>query len=82
MIKSVKGFALGCYFVHDGNLFVVTQFPTRTSVCGELIHKFIEPCPQTVKTTIREVVELPELDWALNEAKEHRIKWLEQSGKR
>ena len=78
MIKSVKGFALGCFFIYDGNLFEVTQFPTRTFVCGKLVHNFIEPCPQTVKVTIREVRELPELDWAIDEAKEQK-EWDETS---
>lgn len=82
MIKSVYGFAIGCFFVHDGNMFEVTQFPTRSTVCGKLIHKFMEPCPQTVKIAIHEVTQLETLDWAIDRGKEHRRKWLKQSGKR
>lgn len=69
MIKSVYGFAIGCFFVYDGNLFEVTKFPTRRTVCGKLVHKFLEPCPQTVKTTIHEVTQLETLDWAIDRAK-------------
>jgi hypothetical protein len=79
MIKSVYGFALGCFFEYDGNLFEVTSFPTRNMVCGKLVHKFLEPCPQTVKTSILNVTQLERLDWAIDRAKEHRKKWLEQS---
>ena len=68
MIKSVYGFSLGCFFVHDGNLFEVSSFPTRNSVCGKLVHKFMEPCPQTVKVSILEVEQLESLDWAIDRA--------------
>jgi hypothetical protein len=79
MIKSVYGFAIGCFFIHDGNMFEVTKFPTRNSVCGKLVHKFMEPCPQTVKASILSVTELELLDWTIDIAKEDRRKWLEQS---
>jgi hypothetical protein len=79
MIKSIYGFALGCFFIYDGNLFKVTQFPTRNSVCGKLVHKFMEPCPFTVKISILEVTQLDTMDWAIDRAKERRVKWLEQS---
>jgi len=72
-IKSVYGFAIGCFFVYDGNLFEVTQFPTRSMVCGNLVHKFMEPCPQMVKVSLLEVIQLEGLDWAIQDAKEHKI---------
>lgn len=79
MIKSVYGFAIGCYFVHDGNLFEVTSFPTRSMVCGKLVHKFMEPCPQTVKVYIRNVEEMEHLDWIIQDAREERKKWRKES---
>ena len=79
MIKSVKGFGLECYFMYDGNLFIVTKFPTRSMVCGDLVHKFIEPCPFQVKVLIKEVDQLEKMDWNIQDAKEVRKAWLKDS---
>lgn len=77
MIKSVKGFALECYFIYDGNLYQVESFPTRSMVFGNLIHKFMEPCAYQVKVPIKEVTQLETLDWAIQEArKERNKKWI------
>lgn len=79
MIKSVKGFALECYFMYDGNLYQVESFPTRRMVFGNLIHKFMEPCAYQVKVPIKEVDQLDTMDWHIQEAKEERKKWLKES---
>ena len=53
-INTVKGLKIGELFLHDGNLFKVTKFPTRSIVCGDIVHAYQKIAPQSVKVPLRE----------------------------
>lgn len=76
MIKSILGFKLGEHFMYDGNLFVAVKFPTRHTVCGTLVHRFIEPCLRVIRVSILETWRMPEINTAIKRAKAHRKEWL------
>ena len=55
MINSVYGIKRDDLFLNEGNLFKITDFPTRNMVCGKLVHENFEPAPQDIKISIHYV---------------------------
>lgn len=54
-IKTVKGLRVGDLFFHEGNLFEVDSFPTRSMVVGELLKELLPDSPGMVNIPVREV---------------------------
>lgn len=55
-ISKVGPWSIGDLFEHDGNVFKITSFPTRSMVCGELNTILNAPAPQSVKVPIRQII--------------------------
>ncbi len=53
-INTVNGLRIGELFLHDGNMFKVTSFPSRSMVCGDVVHTFRLIAPKSIKVPLRE----------------------------
>jgi len=62
MIRSVKGLNIDDLFNYEGNVFKVTNFPTRSMVCAELFYTYVEPAPINIKIT-RSSIRTRDLRW-------------------
>jgi hypothetical protein len=54
-IKSVKGLHLNDLVMYEGNIYKVTQFPTRSMVCATLVHEIVGSAVQSFKLPRREL---------------------------
>ena len=54
MIKKVREHVLGGFFKYGNEIYEITKFPTRNSVCGKNIYSKFGP-PSSIKTSLKDV---------------------------
>lgn len=60
MIKSVKSMKIGDTIEHEGDLYIITKFPTRSMLCADA-KKLTSRKPSHIKMSISEYVKTADI---------------------
>ena len=57
-INKVKEYIIGGYFKYEDEIYRITSFPTRNSICGENVEIGVG-IPSNIKTSIKDITHVP-----------------------